>query len=74
MIDFRDHVDVLLKNGSAYHCFCNEKRLQLLRKEAIRLQEIPKYDNKCRNLTAEIVEEKMNKGEQSCIRFKVSKL
>lgn len=43
---FRYHVNVLLENGSAYHCFCTERRLELLRKEAVRLQEIPKYDNK----------------------------
>lgn len=70
---FRDHVDILLKNGFAYHCFCTEKRLELLRKEAVRMQEIPKYDNKCRTLAPDVVREKINKGEQPCIRFKVSK-
>lgn len=64
---------MLLKKGFAYYCFCTEKRLHLLRKEAVRMQEIPKYDNKCRALSPQVVREKINKGEQPCIRFKVSK-
>lgn len=48
--------------------------MQLLRREAVRLQEIPKYDNKCRTLSAEVVKERLSKGVQSCIRFKVSGL
>lgn len=62
-----------MENGSAYHCFCTDKRLQLLKKEAVRLQQIPKYDNKCRSLSPDNVKEKLNRGEPSCIRFKVSK-
>lgn len=63
----------MLANGAAYHCFCTERRLELLRKEAIRLQEIPKYDNKCRNLSPDVVKQKLSNEEQYCIRFKVSK-
>ncbi|KAJ8969826.1 hypothetical protein NQ317_019533 [Molorchus minor] len=59
-------------NGTAYYCFCTEKRLQLLRREALRLQEIPKYDNRCRHLTHDVVQSKLDKGESSCIRFKMS--
>lgn len=67
-------MNVLLENGSAYHCFCTERRLELLRKEAMRLQEIPKYDNKCRSLSRDTVKQRLNNGEPCCIRFKVSKL
>ncbi|KAG5893217.1 hypothetical protein JTB14_025621 [Gonioctena quinquepunctata] len=69
---YRDQVKVLLDNDSAYHCFCTDKRLQLLRRESLRKQEIPKYDNRCRHLTREVVESKLEKGEPSCIRFKIS--
>ncbi|VEN35938.1 unnamed protein product [Callosobruchus maculatus] len=68
---YRNQVEVLLKNGSAYHCFCTDKRLQLLRKEAVRAQEIPKYDNKCRHLSSEDVMTRLKRGDPSCIRFKV---
>ncbi|VEN35935.1 unnamed protein product [Callosobruchus maculatus] len=69
---YRNQVEVLLKNGSAYHCFCTDKRLQLLRKEAVRAQEIPKYDNKCRHLSSEDVMTRLKRGDPSCIRFKIS--
>nr|CAI5860188.1 unnamed protein product [Callosobruchus analis] len=68
---YRNQVEVLLKNGSAYHCFCTDKRLQLLRKEAVRAQQIPKYDNKCRHLSSEDVATRLQRGDLSCIRFKV---
>ncbi|RZC35110.1 glutamate--tRNA ligase, mitochondrial, partial [Asbolus verrucosus] len=69
---YRKNVKTLLENGSAYYCFCTEKRLDLLRKEALRAREVPKYDNRCRNLSREEVEMKLSKGEQHCIRFKLS--
>nr|XP_023014133.1 probable glutamate--tRNA ligase, mitochondrial [Leptinotarsa decemlineata] len=69
---YREQVQVLLENGSAYHCFCTERRLQLLRREALKKQEIPKYDNRCRHLSTEEVERRLEKGEMSCIRFKIS--
>lgn len=61
----------LLENGSAYYCFCNDRRLSLLRKDAIRRREVPKYDNRCRFLTKEETEEKLNSSDSYCIRFKV---
>lgn len=67
----REQLSKLLDNGSAYHCFCSEHRLDLLRREAIKLSQIPKYDNRCRHLNAEDVKEKLKRGERHCIRFKV---
>ncbi|CAG9771450.1 unnamed protein product [Ceutorhynchus assimilis] len=69
---YREHVNTLLNNRSAYHCFCTDRRLQLLKREAVKAQEIPKYDNKCRHLSQEDVQRRMNRGESSCIRFKIS--
>jgi glutamyl-tRNA synthetase len=42
------YVNKLLDTGDAYHCFCSERRLDLLKKEAIKSRQIPKYDNRCR--------------------------
>lgn len=64
-------MNVLLKNGSAYRCFCTDHRLDLLKREALRLREVPKYDNKCRHLSKEDLEDKLRRGEPYCIRFKV---
>ncbi|XP_057656656.1 probable glutamate--tRNA ligase, mitochondrial [Diorhabda carinulata] len=69
---YRKQVKVLLDNGSAYHCFCTDKRLQLLKKESLRKQEIPKYDNKCRHLSKENVQANLESGKPSCIRFKIT--
>lgn len=61
----------LLDNGDAYHCFCTEKRLELIRREALKQRLVPKYDNKCRHLTADEVNEKLQRNQPNCIRFKV---
>lgn len=45
---YEKYINRLLENGHAYHCFCSDRRLDLLKKEAIKSREIPKYDNRCR--------------------------
>lgn len=69
---YRDQLQVLLDNGSAYHCFCTDKRLDLLRKEAVRSRTIPKYDNKCRHLKKEEIEKRLRQDEKHCVRFKLT--
>ncbi|XP_050421432.1 probable glutamate--tRNA ligase, mitochondrial [Adelges cooleyi] len=59
----------LLNKGYAYKCYCTEKRLDLLRRDAIRTRRIPRYDNKCRSLDAEEIEQKKNMN--FVIRFKL---
>lgn len=67
----REQVLKLLDNGSAYHCFCTEDRLALLRKEAIKCRQVPKYDNRCRHYNKDEVKEMLKKNQTYCIRFKV---
>jgi len=67
----REQVLKLLENGSAYYCFCTEKRLDLLRKEAMKCGQVPKYDNRCRHFTKDEVKEMLRKNLTYCIRFKV---
>jgi glutamyl-tRNA synthetase len=69
---YEKYVNKLLDSGHAYHCFCSERRLDLLKKEAIKARQVPKYDNRCRDLTPKQIAEKMAKGDQHCIRFKLS--
>ncbi|KAK3596712.1 hypothetical protein CHS0354_025010 [Potamilus streckersoni] len=61
----------LIKNGLAYRCFCTPHRLELLRKEAMRRRENPGYDNRCRHLTSDQIEEKLAQNTPYVIRFKV---
>lgn len=65
---YQKEVRKLLENGSAYYCFCTEKRLEMLRKEAMQANEIPKYDNRCRHLTPVQVAEKLANHDPMCIR------
>lgn len=70
-MNFREYIQKLIDNGSAYKCFCTERRLNILRRDAIRHQRIPKYDNKCRSLSNSDIKEKTKAGTPYCIRFKV---
>lgn len=71
---YHENIEKLLKSGHCYRCFCTERRLELLRKEAVRQGEVPRYDNKCRHLTPEEVEDKMNENVPHVIRFKYEPL
>ncbi|KAI4899608.1 hypothetical protein NFI96_027579 [Prochilodus magdalenae] len=62
----------LLKSGHAYHCFCTNQRLELLKKEALRSGQTPRYDNRCRSLHADQVQEKLSTGVPSVVRFRLS--
>lgn len=71
LLNYREQVLKLIDNQSAYYCFCTENRLELLRKEAIKSGQVPKYDNRCRNLSSNEIKVKLNNGDPFCIRFKV---
>ncbi|KAG7276801.1 hypothetical protein CRUP_008751 [Coryphaenoides rupestris] len=61
----------LVDTGHAYYCFCSTQRLELLKKEALRGGQTPRYDNRCRHLTAEQVQEKLSSGVPRVIRFRL---
>ncbi|XP_003707042.1 putative glutamate--tRNA ligase, mitochondrial [Megachile rotundata] len=69
---YQEHVLKLINNQSAYYCFCTENRLQLLKREALKCGQVPKYDNRCRHLSDDEVKQKLKKGDPYCIRFKLS--
>uniref|UniRef100_A0A3B4WYF7 Nondiscriminating glutamyl-tRNA synthetase EARS2, mitochondrial n=1 Tax=Seriola lalandi dorsalis TaxID=1841481 RepID=A0A3B4WYF7_SERLL len=61
----------LVNSGHAYHCFCSPQRLELLKKEALRSGQTPRYDNRCRHLRADQVQEKLAQGTSHVIRFRL---
>lgn len=65
---YQKQVQQLIDNGHAYYCFCTERRLELLRRDALRANDIPKYDNRCRHLTPEKVAEKLASNDPKVIR------
>ncbi|XP_005101419.1 probable glutamate--tRNA ligase, mitochondrial [Aplysia californica] len=68
---YHSNVKTLLRNGWAYPCFCTARRLELMKKEAARRGEPSKYDNRCRSLSQEKVQELMSKGTPYVIRLKL---
>ncbi|KAL4219727.1 Glutamyl-tRNA synthetase [Mactra antiquata] len=71
---YHKNVEKLLHSGHCYHCFCTERRLNLLRKDAASRGEVPRYDNKCRHLTQSEVDEKLSQNIPFVIRFKYEPL
>ncbi|XP_053550325.1 probable glutamate--tRNA ligase, mitochondrial [Bombina bombina] len=63
----------LLDSGAAYRCFCTPQRLELLKKEALRSRQTPRYDNRCRHLSEKQVQEKLSKGSPYVVRFLLHK-
>uniref|UniRef100_A0A4W5MJF5 Glutamyl-tRNA synthetase 2, mitochondrial n=1 Tax=Hucho hucho TaxID=62062 RepID=A0A4W5MJF5_9TELE len=63
--------DSLLQTGKAYHCFCSQQRLELLKREALRSGQTPRYDNRCRHLRPDQVEEKLDQKVPHVIRFRL---
>ncbi|CAN7996316.1 unnamed protein product [Ixodes hexagonus] len=54
--------------GHAYRCICTDARLDLLRKDALRNRQIPRYDNRCRSLDPDSPK---LAGQPHVIRFKL---
>ncbi|KAF3814189.1 hypothetical protein GH733_017805, partial [Mirounga leonina] len=63
--------EALLESGAAYPCFCSPQRLELLKKEALRNHQTPRYDNRCRNLSQGQVAQKLAQGPKPAIRFRL---
>lgn len=45
---YKEVMDRMLKEGTAYHCYCSKERLETLRNEQMAHKEKPRYDGKCR--------------------------
>ncbi len=70
--DHKQAAQKLVQEGKAYHCFCSKEELDKKRKAALQAKQNVGYDGTCRQLSSEQVEEKINSGVASVIRFKVS--
>lgn len=70
---YHQAVHHLVENKHAYRCFCPEHRISLLRKNAEKRGEIPKYDRKCASLSEQDSRAMAVNGESFVIRFKLDK-
>ncbi|KAM0756186.1 glutamate-tRNA ligase [Meredithblackwellia eburnea MCA 4105] len=66
------HLDRLVKEGKAYHCFCSTKRLETTRKALKMAGSSATYDRKCLGLSEDETRRKLEDGETSIVRFKSS--
>ncbi len=67
---YRKYSDQLLNEGKAYRCYCTSEELEAMRTRAMLAKRPPKYDGRCRNLTAAQRSEKETEGRKAVIRFK----
>jgi glutamyl-tRNA synthetase len=70
---YQKYIEELIKNDKAYYCFCRSERLDELRSEQQELGLATKYDQKCRYLSPEEIQEKLDSWASYCIRLKVPK-
>lgn len=45
---YKHHIDILLKEGKAYKCYCDKERLERLREQQMQDKLKPRYDGHCR--------------------------
>ncbi|XP_015783642.1 probable glutamate--tRNA ligase, mitochondrial [Tetranychus urticae] len=67
---YKEKANELLDKGLAYRCFCSTTRLDLLRKEALKNRNIPRYDNRCRFLSDKEIDEKLSEKADYALRFR----
>ena len=60
---------LLLKLGKAYYCYCTPEELETRRSAMLAAGQAPKYDGRCRQLTAQQRQEFERQGRRSAIRF-----
>ncbi|MDD5539481.1 MAG: glutamate--tRNA ligase [Candidatus Marinimicrobia bacterium] len=68
---YRQYVSQLIDNEQAYYCFCPAERLKQLKGWQTARKIPPRYDNHCRNLSANEVKRRLESDEQHIIRMKV---
>ncbi len=68
---YQEYGQRLCEEGRAYHCYCTPTELEQMREEARTRGEMPRYDGRCRLLTAQEKERYQAEGRQPVLRFKV---
>lgn len=68
---YKEYIDKLLNEGTAYYCYCSEEELEIRRKEKIAEGQSLRYDNRCRHLTVEEKTAYEQQGRRPSIRFRM---
>ena len=70
---YQEYAHKLVEMGGAYYCFCDEDRLNDLRRQAEENKVAFMYDGHCMHLTKEEIADKLRRGEKYVIRQKMPK-
>jgi nondiscriminating glutamyl-tRNA synthetase len=68
---YTEHAQRLLDEGKAYYCYCTPKELEVRKTEALSRGMAPKYDGRCRTLSAAQRSEFERAGVKPSVRFRV---
>jgi glutamyl-tRNA synthetase len=68
---YREHVELLLANGTAYRAFENPEELEALRQRQIAAKLPPRYDGAHRDLTQQQIDAYLAEGRPYVVRIKV---
>jgi glutamyl-tRNA synthetase len=68
---YSTYYDQLETSGSAYPCFCTPQELEIHRKVQLSSGRPPRYSGKCAKLSPEEQSQRMEKGLQPTLRFRV---
>ncbi|MFP4662530.1 MAG: glutamate--tRNA ligase [Halanaerobiales bacterium] len=68
---YNKYAEKLVEEGKAYYCYCSPEEIDEMREEAASIGEMPRYNGRCRKLTAEEKEKYETEGREPVIRFKV---
>jgi glutamyl-tRNA synthetase len=68
---YRQAIQQLLDNGSAYRCYCTPEELEQMREAQKAKNQAPRYDNRHRNLTEAQRQAFEAEGRKAVIRFKI---
>ena len=68
---YRSEAKRLLEKGKAYMCFCSTERLKALKDKLVLEGKPLGYDNKCRNLSKDEIQENLKENKEYVIRYKI---
>nr|BAL60089.1 glutamyl-tRNA synthetase [Candidatus Acetothermum autotrophicum] len=68
---YREWAERLLSEGKAYRCYCTPEELEAKRKAALAAKQKPKYDGRCRTLTAQEEQKFLSEGRRPALRLKI---
>ncbi len=68
---YQKYARELVEKGHAYYCFCSPERLEKIRQEQKKKNQVPMYDRCCRRISLAEAQKRLARGERAVIRMKI---